>query len=120
MPRPTVILAALTAQELTEFLPGPLLADLRALPGRFVHLDPAPMPAADFHRELAAINPEVLVTCWKTPPLTATPPPALRYVCHLAGSVKPLVPRDLIVNGLQVSNWGGSISRSCRAAISRR
>ncbi len=111
MPRPTTLLAALTPQEMNDFLPGPLLADLRALPARFEHRDPTKMSPAEFHRELAVINPEVLVTCWKTPPLTTVRPPALRYVCHLAGSIKPLVPRELIAGGLLVSNWGGSISR---------
>jgi len=53
----------------------------------------------------------VLLTCWKTPPLPAQLPPNLRYVCHLAGSVKKLVAREHVVAGLLVSNWGGSISR---------
>jgi phosphoglycerate dehydrogenase-like enzyme len=111
MPRPTVILTALTPQEINEFLPGPLLEDLRALAPRCEQIDPTKMSPDEYYRQLAAINPEVLVTCWKTPPLPATLPPKLRYVCHLAGSIKPLVPREHIAAGLLVSNWGGSISR---------
>ena len=53
----------------------------------------------------------MLVTCWKTPPLPPTLPANLRYVCHLAGSIKHLVTREHIERGLLVSNWGGSISR---------
>jgi phosphoglycerate dehydrogenase-like enzyme len=34
----------------------------------------------------------------------------LRYVCHLTGSIRKLVPRELIERGLVVTNWGGSIS----------
>ncbi len=111
MPRPASLLAALSAQEITEFLPEPFWGQLRALPGRFEHVDPSPLSAAEFHRVLAAANPEVLVTCWKTPPLPDQLPSNLRYVCHLAGSVKKLVTREHVVGGLLVSNWGGSISR---------
>jgi phosphoglycerate dehydrogenase-like enzyme len=111
MPRPATLLAALSQQELNEFLPGTLLADLRALPARFEHLDTTRITAAEFHRALAAADPEVLVTCWKTPALPAVLPPKLRYVCHLAGSIKHLVKREQIEQGLLVSNWGGSISR---------
>jgi phosphoglycerate dehydrogenase-like enzyme len=111
MPRPAVLLAALSSQELTEFLPDSLLAELRGLPGRYEHCDPTRMSADEFYRAVAAANPEVLVTCWKTPPLPATLPPTLRYVCHLAGSIKHLIKREHIERGLIVSNWGGSISR---------
>lgn len=111
MPRPAVLFAALSQQELTEFLPDPQLAELRGVAVRYVHCDPAQVSPDEFYRALAAANPEVLVTCWKTPPLPAVLPPALRYVCHLAGSIKHLVKREQIERGLIVSNWGGSISR---------
>lgn len=111
MPRPATLVAALSSQELSEFLPDPHYTDLRRLPAKFVHLDPTRMSVEEFYAALSAANPEVLVTCWKTPPLPATLPPALRYVCHLAGSIKHLVKREQIDRGLLVSNWGGSISR---------
>jgi phosphoglycerate dehydrogenase-like enzyme len=111
MPRPASLLAAVTAQELAEFLPAPLLTQVTALTGSFRHLDPAALSTADFHRALAAADPEVLLACWKTPPLPARLPPNLRYVCYLAGSVKKLVTREHIEGGLIVTNWGGSISR---------
>lgn len=111
MPRPASFLAALSAQEITEFLPEPLWGRLRALPGRFEHVDPSSLSTAEFHRLLATANPEVLVTCWKTPSLPDRLPASLRYVCHLAGSVKKLVTREHVAAGLIVSNWGGSISR---------
>lgn len=111
MPRPASLLAALSPQEIAEFLPEPLWGRVRALAGRFDQVDPSDLSAAEFHRRLAAANPEVLLTCWKTPPLPEQLPPNLRYVCHLAGSVKKLVTREHIAGGLLVSNWGGSISR---------
>jgi phosphoglycerate dehydrogenase-like enzyme len=111
MPRPASLLAAISPQEINEFLPAPLWSDLRSLSGRFTHLDPTALDEAAFHRYLAASNPEVLMTCWKTPPLPAKLPSNLRYVCHLAGSIKKLVTREQIADGLIVTNWGGSISR---------
>lgn len=111
MPRPASVFAALSAQEITEFLPEPLWGRLRSLTGRFEQADPSDLSTAEFHHRLAAANPEVLLTCWKTPPLPEQLPSNLRYVCHLAGSVKKLVTREHIAAGLIVSNWGGSISR---------
>ena len=111
MPRPASLLAVLSSQEITEFLPEPLWGRLGALPARFDLADAADLSAAEFHRLLAAANPEVLVTCWKTPPLPAKLPANLRYVCHLAGSVKKLVTREQVGGGLVVTNWGGAISR---------
>ena len=111
MPRPSSILAAVTAEELRDFLPEPLLGEVRGLAGAFTHLNTAGLPAADFHRALAAADPEVLIACWKTPALPAVLPPRLRYVCYLCGSVRKLVARDHLAGGLLVTNWGGSISR---------
>ncbi|WP_438481914.1 hydroxyacid dehydrogenase [Oleiharenicola lentus] len=111
MPRPTSILAAITTQELREFLPDPLLGQVTALTENFSHLDTDGLATADFHRALAAANPEVLIACWKTPALPAQLPPNLRYVCYLAGSIKKIITRDHIEHGLIVTNWGGSISR---------
>jgi phosphoglycerate dehydrogenase-like enzyme len=111
MPRPASVLAAITTQELAEFLPPPLLGQVTALTPSFSHLDTENLATADFHRALAAANPEVLLTCWKSPPLPAQLPPDLRYVCYLAGSIKRQITRPHLEGGLLVTNWGGSISR---------
>lgn len=111
MPRPAAIFAALTKEELRDFLPEPLLGRVQGLADQFTTWDPAGRGAADFAAALAAANPEVLLACWKTPPLPDPLPPRLRYVCYLCGSVRRLVTRDQIGRGLLVTNWGGSISR---------
>ncbi|MFZ5494667.1 MAG: hydroxyacid dehydrogenase [Verrucomicrobiota bacterium] len=108
--RPT-LLAALARPELHEFLPEPLLGEVRALAGSFTHCDIEGLSARQFHEALAAANPEVLLACWKTPALPAELPPNLRYVCYLCGSVRRLVTRRHLEQGLLVTNWGGSISR---------
>ncbi len=112
MPRPASLLAVLTPTEAREFLPEPLLGDVRALAADFRLVDPSRLGAAAFARELAAADPEILLACWKTPLLPEALPPRLRYVCYVAGSVKRLVTRAHLERGLVVSNWGGSISRT--------
>lgn len=111
MSRHPRLLAAITAQELRDFLPEPLLSELRALSPDFRQLDPDRLAPGEWARELAAANPEILIACWKTPALPAQLPPNLRYVCYFTGSVKKLLTRDHLGQGLLVTNWGGSISR---------
>jgi phosphoglycerate dehydrogenase-like enzyme len=112
MARTTSLLAALSPTELREFLPGPLMAQLRTLVPQVQVLDVGPLDEAGFARELAAANPDVLLGCWNTPALPENLPPRLRYVCYVTGSVKKLISREHLQNGLLVTNWGGSISRT--------
>ena len=112
MPHPASLLAVLTPTEVREFLPEPMLGQVRALAPEFRLIDPLTTNEAAFARELGAINPEVLLGCWKTPLLPAALPSRLRYVCYVTGSVKRLVTRAHLERGLLVTNWGGSISRT--------
>ncbi len=112
MPRPSSLLAVITPSEQREFLPEPLFAELRGLAPDLHLLDPAGLDAAAFARELAAINPEVMLSCWKTPALPAVLPPRLRYVCYVVGSVKKIITRTHLERGLLLTNWGGAISRT--------
>lgn len=116
MSQPESLLAVLTPTEVREFLPEPMLGELRTLVRRFHLIDPTGITDSDFDRELAATNPDILVGCWKTPRLPDNPPPRLRYVCYITGSVKRLVTRAHLERGLLVSNWGGSISRTVAEA----
>jgi len=110
----TSAIIALTDLEVADFFPGPLWGELeRLLPGyRRVRL---PLPDFDawvrLWREMPAA---ILVSGWQTPPLNGPISPAelqaLRYVCYLAGSVRKLVPRDLVSRGVLVTNWGNSIA----------
>ncbi len=111
MAKPVTIFAAITFQELRDFLPDPLIGSVRQLSQSFTHYDTGTCSVADFHAALAAANPTVLIACWKTPALPDVLPSNLRYVCYMAGSVKKLVKRSHIEHGLLVTNWGGSISR---------
>jgi len=70
----------------------------------------------DLLEQLAEINPEAIVTCWSSPALPDNLPAngldRLRYVCHTTGTVRRVVPRRLIEEGLIVSNWGRSITNT--------
>src|ERR1035437_3102611 len=111
--QPSAIIA-LSDLEIADFLPGPLWGELESLlfGYRRVRL---PLTGADHWERLWRSSPsDILISGWQTPSLNSTLQPAdlkqLRYVCHLAGSVRRLVPRELIEQGLVVTNWGGSIS----------
>ncbi len=111
MSYPRSLVAVLTPPETENFFPEPLLAELRANAAEFQTIDPTMLSPSDFKRALTEANPDVLVACWRTPMLPETLPPRLKYVCYLAGSVKSIVTRRHLEQGLLLTNWGGAISR---------
>jgi phosphoglycerate dehydrogenase-like enzyme len=111
LPKIHTLFAALTPQEIADFLPDPCSAEIGALAENFLRFDPAAQGLGSFHERLEAANPEVLLAGWRTPPLPVVLPARLRYVCYLTGSVRKLVTRAHLENGLLVTNWGGSVSR---------
>ncbi len=111
MPKIHTLVAALTPQEVVDFLPEPHWAQIKGLADDFLLLDPVSMGEGAFRERLATVDPDVLLAGWKTPALTPVSPARLRYLCYIAGSVRRLVDRVQIENGLLVTNWGGSVSR---------
>ena len=111
MPRITSLLLVVTPDERAKFFPGAAFTEVRGLATEFREIDPADLTNEEFCRQVTAANPEVIVACWRTPPLPAVIPPRLKYVCYLTGSVKRLVSRPQLERGLLVTNWGSSISR---------
>lgn len=96
---PARIAAMVNAKEAQAFFPGDAATAQRL--------------GLDATLEVAAIqqvNPEVLMTCWSTPPLPEkwllSAECNLRYVCHLTGSVRHFLPRSFIERGGRVTNWG--------------
>lgn len=75
-------------------------------------------PACEYSEEeweemLFEFQPTVVVTNWSSRML---PPSYLlraecrtRYVCHMAGTVRSIIPRAYLENGGIVSNWGGLV-----------
>ena len=63
-----------------------------------------------FFEKLTSFRPHAIVTGWSTSSLLRTwletPDCPTRYICHLAGSVRNLVPRRFLEKGGHVTNWG--------------
>lgn len=111
------IALALHPVEQADFLPPDLYSRLQQLPYSFFHEIPLPLNGNSTWPEvLLETRAEVLISGWETPPLPPDFPVGkagqLHYVCHLAGTVRKLVPRSLIERGLVVTNWGSSIGRT--------
>lgn len=61
---------------------------------------------------------EIIVTGWGSPLLPAdlASKGQLKYVCNFTGEMRRVVPRTLIEQGVMVTNWGNSISRTVAEA----
>jgi phosphoglycerate dehydrogenase-like enzyme len=109
------VIVAVSDAEIADFLPGNLWEDFKYLFPKHRRVDVSAIRPGDWARLLADSSDEVLVSCWRTSPLPSDlvigeGGGGLQYVCHLAGTVRKLVPRQLIERGLLVTNWGDSVS----------
>jgi phosphoglycerate dehydrogenase-like enzyme len=79
-------------------------------------LDISGLSPEAWEQRLRETQPEVLVSGWFTPGLPTSVAESadcpLRYVCHVAGSVRHFLPRRLIERGVLVTNWGAAASAS--------
>ncbi len=107
---------ALTEAELAEFFPGGMRDELNRLLPKSRHVEMPPGDPGDWAKLWRQSPASLLVTGWQTPSLNSAVAVedlrSLRYVCHVAGSVRQLVPRKLIADGLLVTNWGATIGPS--------
>jgi phosphoglycerate dehydrogenase-like enzyme len=106
------LLAVLTPFEKDHFFPDALWAEIESLSPAVRLLDATALTAEAFHAELNRTSPDVVLACWKTPPLPAVLPPNLRYLCYVTGSVRHIVTRAQLEAGFLVTNWGNVISRT--------
>lgn len=117
LPRPLVaqtpptLVIALPERERRLFL-GPAESEglLPAL-GHATASDDADLTPDGWLDFLQRTRPEILLSGWSTPTLPETWLESrdcpLRYVCHIPGSVRKVVPRSFIERGGLVTNWGG-------------
>ncbi|MGE9289342.1 MAG: hydroxyacid dehydrogenase [Puniceicoccales bacterium] len=107
------ILVSLNQRERDSFLPQDDLEKQLDLPGTFHLVDSSATTTESLAEEIEIHRPEIIIASWSTPTLPVPNDGSLPvpYLCYLSGSVKNCVPRELIVRGLKVSNWGQSISR---------
>ena len=101
----------MTEQEKIEFLPPDLEAKLRGMFPELIWVE-APLTDDQWHALLTEHRPEILLCAWETPPLPLEAADHLKYLCFLCGSIRKLVPRDLIEQGLSVTNWGAIVSNT--------
>jgi phosphoglycerate dehydrogenase-like enzyme len=111
MPRPKSIFAHLGAAQRDVFLPPDIEEEMKALTDDYEWQEMPDCTDAEFNEELFRRNPEVLVGGWATPRLPHPLPSNLRYVLYVSGSVKNIVSRQHLEEGLVITNWGNSISR---------
>jgi phosphoglycerate dehydrogenase-like enzyme len=111
--RNTVAAIALSDAEIADFFPDHMWGELQQLLPSAQRLHTPIEEPSRWARFLRDTHPEVIVTCWQTPSFNsevrAEDLNGLRYICHLAGTVRKLVPRELIHNGITVTNWGNVI-----------
>lgn len=113
-PKPIPSLSALVIlapQEKKEFFPEPFNRRLRELLPGAVWVE-SPVSDEAWLDLLATHRPEILVCAWETPTLPKEAAAYLKYVCYLCGSVRKLIPRELVQGGLLVTNWGSIISNT--------
>lgn len=111
MPRPTII-ACVNPEMRRCFLEEPLAA--RAWPFGIEYVEGS-AGAEGLVRSLRNSKSHVLMTCWGVPKVPADlrrQAPDLKYICHLCGEVRQWLPRQVLEDGLILTNWGPSISRS--------
>ena len=100
------MLIAMSEPELGIFFPGEYRARLARLAFDASWVTDTLEQNGRWPATLQMIQPEIIVSGWTTPSLSGVVPQSLRYLCHVAGSVRNLVPRESIDQGLIVSNWG--------------
>lgn len=102
------ILFAISASEKALFFDGRLPLQNSAK----LHTDWCPQDGthATLASKLREFQPHILVTGWSTshalPEWLSQPNHSARYICHLTGTVRNLVPRSFIERGGIVTNWG--------------
>ncbi len=105
----------LTEVEIDTFLPSGGLAEAQKLMGPYILVTPENLDREAWADLIENCDPEIILAAWETPMLpehVRDRAPNLKYVCYLPGSVRKLIPRSAIEQGLMVTNWGSSISRT--------
>jgi phosphoglycerate dehydrogenase-like enzyme len=108
------ILFAFTPKEEALFLPGLRMEEFADHVYAYIDTDAAgPEDGACMLREW---RPTIIVTAWSAKRLpgdwVASPGFSLKYVCHITGSLKSLLTREVFLRGVRATNWGASINHT--------
>ncbi len=109
------ILMAVAESNFPRVITPDVLAKIEALGEVVKRTDLSPKDPTVYVEVLRAVQPDIVVTSWGSPQLTMDgwrACPALKYLCHCAGTVRGVVDREVIAAGLLVTNWGRTIAPS--------
>lgn len=90
-----------------DLLPPALRTSLADFGELTVVEDASLLPEAEIIAKIR--NCDVLVTGWgniRIPDIVAVSPGSLRYICHITGEMRGIVPLAIIRAGIPVTNWG--------------
>jgi len=101
------VISVLTANP--RLVSANFLAELEALAEVRNHPDSAGKPPEDVAAVLSGSD--IALTGWGSP-LLPSPRPGwrLRYICHMTGEMKRVIPLEYIRAGIKVTNWGESMA----------
>ena len=108
------ILFAFSPREQGIFLPDLRREEFDAQP--HAYLDPERAGPDGWEKTLREWRPSVIVTAWSARRIpaawVASDEFSLRYVCHVTGSLRTLLSRDILERGVRATNWGPSINHT--------
>lgn len=108
------ILFAFTPKEQALFLPDFDQAEFAAEENLYIDTDAA--GSEGWARTLRTWRPTVVVTAWSAKRIPAAWVEAddfsLRYVCHVTGSLRTVMGRELFLRGVRATNWGSCINHT--------
>jgi phosphoglycerate dehydrogenase-like enzyme len=108
------ILFAFTTKERALFLPDLRMEDYSDQ--TWSHIDTDAAGPEGWARALREWRPTVVVTAWSAKRIPAawveSDACSLKYVCHVAGSLRSVMGRELFLRGVRASNWGASINHT--------
>lgn len=91
------------------------LKEMRTLSKVTIVMNVKGLSEDEFSKMVRQSEAEILLTGWGSPKVTMRvhkENPQLRYMCHVAGSVRPYVDKEVIEAGLIVTNGGNAIAKS--------
>jgi phosphoglycerate dehydrogenase-like enzyme len=106
------LLVSLSLERNTRLFSDDFWSRLKALFPDLRVIEPENLSTDQWQEAITAANPDILMTGWDIPRLPESPPPNLKYVCHLTGAMRKFIPRSYLEKGIRITNWGDSISHT--------
>lgn len=106
------LLIALTEEELRRFFPPDLRKELSRIGYEIREREPT---ADGWEKFLLDFQPEVVMGAWILPPIPLSclfsNGGSVKYLCYITGTVRRKVTREMVAEGLLVTNWGDVIGK---------